>query len=338
VAENSFPVVYHFAVSDDPSFPYENWSANITIDDPGIPAFGVTVWALPDGVWYWRVYARDNAGNVGENSDYWTFRIDTVPPVAPVLVSPANGENTNDNTPTLVWSNVFENSLPVVYTIEVDNESTFSSPLVWSGTVENWNTSGTSSVTLPALADNLYYWRVRARDNAGNEGQWSAVWTFRVDTTPPAAPVLVSPANGENTNDNTPVLHWSNVTDNSLPVTYRVQVASDNTFTTLVRDIWVMENSWEVTPALPDNVYSWRVMASGEHRTVVCRQGIQGGYDTAGRPREPLHLAKNMDKRELLHAHLDQPAGELRNRHGVLQVRFPADQSWRLRGERPADR
>ncbi|MEM2300490.1 MAG: Ig-like domain-containing protein, partial [Candidatus Hadarchaeales archaeon] len=304
--------------------------------------------------------ARDNAGNEGGWSSVWSFRIDTIPPAAPTLVSPSDGENTNDNTPTLVWNNIFENSLPVVYTIEVDNEDTFTAPLVFTTTLTVWSTTGTSSVITPVLPDGVYYWRVRARDNAGNEGPWSSVWRFRVDTiappaptlispenglktknttitfvwsavsdnslpikyyisfsdvsnfshenygtwtentsmtannvpdglwywrvkakdnagnegpwsaiwcvrvdtVPPAAPILVSPTNGENTSDNTPRLTWQVPFENSLPLSFQVQVATDNGFSNIVRtSAWVFDNYWEVSPALPDNVYYWRVKA-----------------------------------------------------------------------------
>ncbi|MEM2251342.1 MAG: Ig-like domain-containing protein [Candidatus Hadarchaeales archaeon] len=315
---------------------------------------------LRDGVYYAISAAIDDAGNMSDFSNIRWFRLDTVPPAPPVLVSPANRENTNDNTPTLVWNNVFENSLPVVYTIEVDNEDTFTAPLVFTTTLTVWSTTGTSSVITPVLPDGVYYWRVRARDNAGNEGPWSSVWRFRVDTiappaptlispenglktknttitfvwsavsdnslpikyyisfsdvsnfshenygtwtentsmtannvpdglwywrvkakdnagnegpwsaiwcvrvdtVPPAAPILVSPTNGENTSDNTPRLTWQVPFENSLPLSFQVQVATDNGFSNIVRtSAWVFDNYWEVSPALPDNVYYWRVKA-----------------------------------------------------------------------------
>jgi len=137
--------------------------------------------SLPDGVWYWKVRIENDTYQ-GDWSEVWSFRVDTVPPAPPTLLSPFKGENMNDNTPTLVWNNVSENSLPVVYTIYLDNEDTFSDPLVCSTTVENWSTTGTSSVTIPTLSDGVYYWKVKARDNAGNEGDWSEVRSFRVDT------------------------------------------------------------------------------------------------------------------------------------------------------------
>ncbi|MEM1981440.1 MAG: hypothetical protein QW788_02660, partial [Candidatus Hadarchaeales archaeon] len=59
--ENSIPVSYYLAISDNSQFPYENYSSGWIIEN---------YWslALPRGTWYWRVCAKDNAGNLGENS------------------------------------------------------------------------------------------------------------------------------------------------------------------------------------------------------------------------------------------------------------------------------
>jgi hypothetical protein len=183
---------YHLVISTSPTFDeniYDN--ANITDNQisPGIEN------ELPDNLYYWKVRIENNE-YAGDWSLENCFRVDTLPPAAPLLVSPALGENTNDTTPTLIWQNVAENSLPVVYIIQVDNESTFTDALQL--TVENWENTGNSYLTLPALPDNLYYWRVRARDNAGNENvnAWSSVRCFRLDTVPPTGSVVI---NGDNT-------------------------------------------------------------------------------------------------------------------------------------------
>jgi len=193
----------------------------------------------------------------------WTFyclRVDTLPPAAPIPVFPANGENLNDNTPTLSWQNVSENSLPVVYTIWVDNENTFTNPL--EITVENWKTTGYSYYTLPELEDNLYYWKVRAKDNAGNYSDWSEVWCFRVDTVPPADPQLGHPGHGAWVNTLTPTLEWYPVTENSFLVLYRVEVDTTPSFNSpnkLTSD-WVASTSW-TTPPLSEGTWYWRVTA-----------------------------------------------------------------------------
>jgi len=176
---------------------------------------------------------------------------DNTPPPAPSLVSPANGENLNDNTPTLDWSAVSDNSLPVLYYAAVSDNSAFPYENRKSGWIaaDNWEVS-------PALPDGVWYWRVRAKDNAGNVGDNSSTRSFRIDVTPPPAQILISPANGENTTDNTPTFIWAAVTDPS-GVTYTLEIIGKLTKT------GVKENTYTLTSieALAVGNYSWRIRA-----------------------------------------------------------------------------
>ena len=110
---------------------------------------------------------------------------DTTPPGAPTLTSPADTSSTNDNTPTLDWSNVIDPSTPVTYELLVDDNSDFATPVI------SQNSLTVSIYTPPfasPLADGLYYWKVRAKDGVPNVGPFSSTSTFTVDTsTPPPA-------------------------------------------------------------------------------------------------------------------------------------------------------
>ncbi|MFX1533998.1 MAG: S8 family serine peptidase, partial [Promethearchaeota archaeon] len=176
---------------------------------------------LTDDMYYWRVRAQDAADNWGPWSSIWSFTIDTTPPAAPSLVSPSDGTATNDVTPFLDWNAVSEATL---YQVQVDESVAFSSPVVDT-------TTSSTSYTTPTLTDNTYYWRVRARDAVGNWGAWSSIWSFTIDTTPPAAPALVSPSDGTMTNDNTPLLDWNAVSEATL---YQVQVDESVAFSSPV--------------------------------------------------------------------------------------------------------
>lgn len=99
----------------------------------------------------------------------------------PTLLSPSNGTITNDNTVDLDWSDVTDPLIPVQYQVQVDDNNDFSSPEYDSGWIN------VSNVTSLPLADNTYYWRARARYGVGTAGNWSVVWQFTVDTTPPSA-------------------------------------------------------------------------------------------------------------------------------------------------------
>jgi hypothetical protein len=146
-------------------------------------------WTLPDGPYFWRVYAFDGAGNYSLPSAVWSFSVDTAAPPVPTLISPADGAVINDSTPILGWSEVTDPS-GIGYWVQVDPYSHFPSPVV------DLAVTPPEYAVASALADGLYYWRVYARDGAGNYSLPSAVWSFTVDTTAPPE-VATDPATGE---------------------------------------------------------------------------------------------------------------------------------------------
>ncbi|MDP6958142.1 MAG: Ig-like domain-containing protein, partial [Planctomycetota bacterium] len=141
-----------------------NWSAN---------NFSFT--NLPQGSITFQVRAVDSAGNVDASPATVTWTVDTVAPSVPSLSSPAHGSYTNDTTPTFSWGAISDANL---YQIQIDNNSDFSSPVAYPYT---------SSTSYPpaALSANTYYWRVRARDAAGNWSAFSSSRTLYLDTSAP---------------------------------------------------------------------------------------------------------------------------------------------------------
>lgn len=75
-------------------------------------------------------------------------------------------------TPTLTWSPI---TWAAAYEIQVDDDADFSSPVYASTSLT------VPEVTLPALADGVYHWRVRAQRANGVWGEWSIPDSFVVD-------------------------------------------------------------------------------------------------------------------------------------------------------------
>ena len=249
VVENSLPVLYLVSISDNYEFPYENisseWISNNQWTSP----------SLGDGVWYWRVKARDNAGNEGDWSEIRSFRVDTVPPNAPNLISPLDNEVVSTSAPILVWQGVQENSLPVMYLVAVSDDPLFQHENRSSG----WILS-TSWVLTPPLPNGRYYWKVKARDNAGNEGVWSGQRSFTIDTTPPSSPSLLLPFNNSSTRSSTVTFSWSEVLDDSPPISYMISISKNPNFSPEVWNSgWISAISWSAT--LSDGTWFWRVKA-----------------------------------------------------------------------------
>jgi hypothetical protein len=223
---------------------------------------GYTYVEMADGLYFWRVNTT-RAGVTGPWSEDRVLRIDTIAPSAPQLTSPVLGENINDNVPLLDWDEVPENTFPLIYEVQLSGDSDFHDTIVGLIT-ENENHQLTSF-----LVDNLYYWRVRARDGVGNVGEWS-LGIFHVDTVPPAKPSLIWPSDGDELIDATLTLRWGSVTlDNNLnpeyssPILYYVSVSDDPVFS--YEDFssgWIEDNSW--TLSLSDGAYYWRVRAQDD--------------------------------------------------------------------------
>ncbi|MBI4835503.1 MAG: IPT/TIG domain-containing protein [Planctomycetes bacterium] len=119
---------------------------------------------------------------------------------------------------TARWTSDFSSNLP-------DSEYEAFEPLVSIASIVPISYTLTS-----ALDEDTYYWRVRARDNAGNYGEFSSAWDFIVDTTAPATPTLYTPYDGQYKTDTTPTLDWDAVTDTDV-ADYQLQVDTSSAFT-----------------------------------------------------------------------------------------------------------
>lgn len=112
----------------------------------------------------------------------------TLEELTPTLITPSNGSIISDDTLEFDWSDVNAAS---VYELEVDNDSSFSSP-----EIDDENLSSSSYTATSSLSDGIYYWRVRCRDSYGNWGGFSDVWDFTISNTAPIASFTVDPSSG----------------------------------------------------------------------------------------------------------------------------------------------
>jgi len=118
--------------------------------------------SLPDGSYSWKVIAiKEGKEN---QSDVWTFVVDTIPPGKPTLVSPENNAVESTSSITFTWT---EPEPDVAYHIQIGYDASFTSILHENPAVAD------NSYTYTFSANGDYYWRVRARDQAGNWSEWS---------------------------------------------------------------------------------------------------------------------------------------------------------------------
>ena len=189
-------------------------------DNSGILAFDPDYsYAFSSGTTLIKAIVYNSAWTVLE-SHIWTNTIDTTAPSIPSLSSPATGSATSDNTVSLDWDNSSDPGTGVnSYEVQVDDSSTFNS-------VNYTFTPSSSSATTSALADALWYWRVRAKDNAGNWSSYSLARTFRVDTTPPSTPGTITISGVTSTGA---TMSWGTSSDAGGSITYVVEYGVNNT-------------------------------------------------------------------------------------------------------------
>jgi photosystem II stability/assembly factor-like uncharacterized protein len=174
----------------------------------------------------------------------------TLPPAAPQLVSPANAALEQPRNLTLSWS---ATASATKYHLQVATDSLFGNMIL-----DYANLAGTSFAVGPLAGSTRHYWRVRA-SNEGGPSLWSSTWHFTTIMAAPAAPTLLSPADGAINTSIAPSLTWNAASE---AASYHLQVATQSSFaTTVIDDSTLTATSRQVGPLQHNTVYYWRVAA-----------------------------------------------------------------------------
>jgi hypothetical protein len=172
-----------------------------------------------------------------------TFSVMAVP-ARPTLATPANNlQNVVSDSVWFTWS-------------KISNASSYDLKLMTVSSTKQYSTTDTAyKVTGLAKLTN-YTWQVQANNIGGSSG-YTGASAFTTVIAAPAAPTLVSPRSTTTENRLTKFV-W-NTSANATK--YRVQVATDNAFATVVRDTTV---AFDTTVTLANHLdsetpYFWRV-------------------------------------------------------------------------------
>jgi len=202
--------------------------------------------ALADGMHSWQIYAVDAAGAVRKSRQTWNIGIDTTPPSAFSLLSPADQSSTGIPTPTLSWSTATDAGSGVDhYQLFID------------GSLARDSITGTQSTPTSTLAEGAHTWSVKAVDKMGNSRDSTQTWTIYVDFgTPPASFSLLTPANGSTVDTLTPTFTWQASSDTGGVSRYELRVdnacvacaiAATSTTYTLTTPLTAASHSWTVS-------------------------------------------------------------------------------------------
>jgi hypothetical protein len=198
--------------------------------------------------YYWRVQARSADGiSVSGTSAIWRFTTITEKPVAPVLLSPGNGMQSDPNGTIFTWAPTLRADR---FNLQVAADSLFANLIVNDSTLVD-----TTLTVITLQPHTTYWWRVRGY-NAAGYGPYSTQWGF---LTKIAVPLLVSPVDGAVDVSAPLTLRWQ-VTSGATA--YHVQIAADSLFTKFVRnDSASTGPATDVTLLDPYMKYFWRVRA-----------------------------------------------------------------------------
>ncbi len=218
----------------------------------GVTGTSYTHTGVSAGTWYYRVAARDAAGNwSGLSTAAAAVVADVNAPTVPTGVT----ATVSGLTATLSWTASTDNVAVTGYDIYRSSLSGFTPGLEsLVGTV-----TGTSFTYESAVAGTTYY-RVVAKDAAGNRSSASAevaVTLVVVDTTAPSAPAVTALLSGS-----TVSLSWPASTDNVGVAGYEVHRSASSSFvpssTTLLANIG---GTSYTNTSVPVGTWTYRIVA-----------------------------------------------------------------------------
>jgi large repetitive protein len=219
--------------------------------------------------YYWRVRAS-GANPIPTVWPYWGFDVTTdLTPVAPPLVSPVDKTLTNLGQPVFHWGQVAYGSL---YNLGFGLQAGTTCSVQWGATV-----NVTQYQPSPPWADGVYCWAARAINSAGVPGPWSPLRYITIDTTPPAAPQLLSPPNGGEATSGQLKFSWAAVPG---AVSYRLQYATI-AITYPVLDVGAALTYLPASQP-PEGVCIWQVFAVDAAGNVSAAGGPYGVNVVAG--------------------------------------------------------
>ncbi|HBR10076.1 TPA: hypothetical protein DD712_02325, partial [Candidatus Acetothermia bacterium] len=189
---------------------------------------GATFTATTNGDWYFHIATVDNAGNWTNTVHLGPFRIDTTPPFVPANLSPASGSYSNDTTPTLSWDASTDTGGSGMRTTNTYR-------VIITGTPSRDYYTANTFYT-PTLAEGLFTWKVRARDNAGNNSAYTADHTLIIDITNPTDPIPSSTS------------HTVGVPSNDTAVDIVVSGATDPVSSGVSSGVDGFDTAWDQNP------------------------------------------------------------------------------------------
>ena len=172
----SAPVTYDLEIASDANF------ATIIYYHTGIGASQYTLTEseiltveFKNAPYFWRVKAVDGAGNESEYSKPWVFYVSV--PSTPALLLPSIDAKV-ELPIHFSWESVASLSPPITYYLQIASTPDFTSPLLDKSGLSASEYLASEGDDLKLDNNTIYFWRVKAIDNARNAGDWSNTGSF----------------------------------------------------------------------------------------------------------------------------------------------------------------
>ena len=236
---------YHLQISADEAF------TQLIYEDDALEETTHRV-TLADGeAYFWRVRGRNGIGE-GPWSEVYRFRteVERIPPDTVILAMPADSTINQPTTLTLVWNDA---ERATFYHVQVSPDSAFAEILF-----EDDALMQTMQDVGPLDNLTVYFWRVRARNGAG-QTRWSAVWRFKTLPPLPGPTEPIAPVQDAVDVSPTPTLSWQPV---AFRETYHLQIATTFNFSRIVFETDTLTTTtYRAGPLENKRKYFWRVRA-----------------------------------------------------------------------------
>jgi hypothetical protein len=224
-------------------------SVSQIVIDTSLTGTKLSLTLLP-GTYQWRIRGTNNGGSTAYQT--YSLKVDTTSNLTSLTVStntPSANDLTGNSRVCFSWNSL---NAATKYQIILLNSA--------NGLIKDTSTALTT-YTYTFGSGGAYSWKVRASNDI-SISQYNTPLTFTIDLTPPAAPVLISPAHGAVITP-TNVLSWNRV--GAPDARYDlVFVASDSAFTNVISTTTVHTQSVTVnalnnTPPATSTIYWWRL-------------------------------------------------------------------------------
>ncbi|MBI5361384.1 MAG: DUF2341 domain-containing protein [Planctomycetes bacterium] len=198
----------------------------------------LSIMASADGSHYLHYKPYSSTNTAGTAQDIGPFKYDGTAPASAVLLLPSNNDFIATSTTSFSWNGTTDLS-GVTYTLQMDNYTAFSSPLVnITGMADtSYSLSGIGNEVL--TGNTIYYWRVITVDGAANSSYPANPSYFKFTTTS-AVPQMVNESTGESFADIQSAINSASTMDGDV-IDVKDTIAHDENIT-ISKDI-ILENA-----------------------------------------------------------------------------------------------